>query len=406
MSDKALSGLKVIEYGQFYSAAYCAKLMGDLGAEVIKVEPPEGDESRRHGPFPDDIPHPEKSGLFLYLNANKLGITLNVRNAKGRQMLLDLLKRSDVFVENNPPKVMAELGLDYPSLSRLSPSLIVTSITPYGQTGPYRDWKGYDINSSGLGGISYSVGDPQREPLNLPVSQSHVQGAVHAASATMVALLARQATGKGQHVDVAEANVWAAFHGGQGVYSYVFEGRVRKRSGHRTPGFYPYTILPCKDGYVSMIAGRGHQWKRFLELVGGGEVPEWYSRDPRFRDRLEMSWKYANELDSLLAPWLMKHTKKEIFNLCQERRIPFTPVNTIEEVVNEPHLNDRGFFVEINHPGAGRFKYPGPPYRLSETPWRVERPAPLLGEHNEEIYCKRLGYSREELIRLRGAGII
>jgi len=155
-----------------------------------------------------------------------------------------------------------------------------------------------------------------------------------------------------------------------------------------------------------MIAGRGSQWKRFLQIVGEGDVPEWYAKDPRFKDRLQMSWKYADELDRLLAPWLMAHTKEEIFQLCQEKRIPFTPVRNIKEVVEERHLKEREYFVDIDHPETGVLKYPGAPYKFSETPWRINRPAPLLGQHNEEIYCKRLGYSRRDLVQMRGAGTI
>ena len=157
---------------------------------------------------------------------------------------------------------------------------------------------------------------------------------------------------------------------------------------------------------MSMIAIQGYQWKKFLELVGNGEVPQWYSKDPRFQDRFAIGRQYADEMDALLAPWLMSHTREEIFTACRERRIPFCPVKTTEEVVKDPHLNERGYFVEIERAETGAIKYPGPPFRLYETPWCIRRPAPLLGEHNEEIYCGRLGYSKEELTQLRRGGVI
>jgi crotonobetainyl-CoA:carnitine CoA-transferase CaiB-like acyl-CoA transferase len=407
MDEKALTGVKVLEYASFIAGPYCGKLLADLGAEVIKIEKPAvGDEARQYGPFPYDLPHPERSGLFLYLNTNKLSITLNVEAATGAKIFKELLKESDIFIEDNPPAVMESLGLDYANLQKVNPGIIMVSITPFGQSGPYRDYKGYAINCSALGGQSVCAGEPGREPLTPPLSLGHYQSGAAGAVAALAALFARELTDKGQQADISEAQVWATLHTGNQVSAYVMHGLKRMRWGHRTPGVYPYTILPCQDGYVSMIAIQGYQWKRFLELIGDGEVPDWYANDPRFKDRREISLKYADEMDALLAPWLMSHTKEEIYSLCREKRIPFAPVKNIKEVVNDPHLKVREYFVEVEHPATGSLKYPGAPYKLSETPWKVDKPAPLLGEHNEEVYCQRLGYSREELSKLRRGGII
>ena len=399
--------MKVLEYANFIAGPYCGKLLADLGAEVIKVEKPVvGDEARQYGPFPQDLPHPEQSGLFLYLNTNKLSITLNAEAATGVNILKELLKKSDIFIEDNPPAVMEGLGLDYANLQKVNPGIIMVSITPFGQSGPYRDYKGYAINCSALGGQSVCAGEPGREPLTPPLSLGHYQSGAAGAVAALAALFARELTGKGQQADISEAQVWATLHTGNQVSAFVMHGLRRMRWGHRTPGVYPYTILPCQDGYVSMIAIQGYQWKRFLELMGDGEVPDWYANDPRFKDRREISLKYADEMDALLAPWLMSHTKEEIYSLCRERRIPFAPVKNIKEVVNDPHLEVREYFVEVEHPATGPLKYPGAPYKLSQTPWKVDNPAPLLGEHNEEVYCQRLGYPREELSQLRRGGVI
>jgi CoA:oxalate CoA-transferase len=401
--EQALDGLKVVEYGSFISAPYCAKLMADLGAEVIKVEEPaRGDESRRYGPFPDDVPHLERSGLFLYLNSNKLGITLNVRSATGRKILKGLLSEADVFVENNSPGSMAEMGLDYEALKEINPRLIVTSITPFGQTGPYRQYKGYALNTAALGGQNMRTGEPSRPPLGPALSQSHYQSGSMGAAATMGALFSRMTAGSGQHIDISEADVWATIHLGHGVHLGVFEGRKSIRSGHRTISVYPWCILPCKDGYMCLIAIQGYQWKRFLEAMG---EPEWM-RDERFRDRIMMAWQYADEVDSLVETWLVDHTKEEIFQMCREGQITFAPVRDIDEVMNDPHFAERGYFVEMDRKYVGTLKYPGAPYQLSETAWRLGKPAPSLGEDNEEIYCNRLGYSREELVQLRRGGII
>jgi len=407
MDEKALTGVKVLEYANFIAGPYCGKLLADLGAEVIKIEKPVvGDEARQYGPFPQDLPHPERSGLFLYLNTNKLSITLNTEAATGTKILKELLKESDILIEDNPPTVMERLGLDYAKLEKVNPGIIMVSITPFGQSGPYRDYKGYAINCSALGGQSVCAGEPGREPLTPPLSLGHYQSGAAGAVAALAALFTRELTGKGQQADISEAQVWATLHTGNQVSAYVMHGLKRMRWGHRTPGVYPYTILPCQDGYVSMIAIQGYQWKRFLELIGDGEVPDWYANDPRFKERREISLKYADEMDALLAPWLMSHTKEEIYSLCREKRIPFAPVKNIKEVVNDSHLEVREYFVEVEHPATGPLKYAGAPYKLSETPWKVDNPAPLLGEHNEEVYCQRLGYSREELSQLRRGEII
>jgi crotonobetainyl-CoA:carnitine CoA-transferase CaiB-like acyl-CoA transferase len=402
VTEQALSGLKVVELGNFISAPYCTKLMADLGAEVIKIEEPSGDDSRRYGPFLNDEPHPEKSGLFLYLNTNKLGITLNVKTKTGQKILKQLLKDADVFVENNPPRQMAELGLDYASLSKVNPRLIVTSITPYGQTGPYRDYKGYALNTAGLGGQSMRTGEPDREPLAPPLSQSHYQSGAMGAVGTMSAIFARRATGEGQHVDISEAEVWATIHLGHGVHLGVFEGRKAMRSGHRTISVYPWCILPCKDGYMCLIAIQGFQWKRFLEAMGS---PEWM-QDERFRDRIGVALWYADEMDAMVETLLIDRTKDELFEICRRNQITFAPVRNIAEVADDTHFAERGYFVEKDRAQTGVLKYPGAPYKLSQTPWQLKRPAPLLGEHNEEIYCGRLGYSREDLARLRMGRII
>ena len=404
---RALEGLSVVELAGFISGPYCGMLLAGLGAGVIKIEEPSiGDISRRCGPFPSDTPHPDRSGLFLYLNRNKQGITLNVKTATGREILLRLLKDANVFIEDMPPKLSKRLKLDYGHLSKVNPQLLVVSITPFGQTGPYRDYKAYAINASGIGGMSPIVGEPDREPLTPPFSLGHFQTGIIAANTIMFGLLAQKRIGKGQHIDLSEAESWAIFHTGNVVSAFIYSGRKRSRRGHRTPGPYPYTILPCKDGYISMIALRGSEWKRFLEIVGDGEVPEWYASDARFKDRLRAGLEYANILDELLSPWLMSHTKEEIFAYCREKHVPFTPVRSIDEVVNWEQLNQRGYFSEIECPETGKFKCPGPPFRFSQSLWNLDQSAPSLSEHNYKIYHKRLGYSEEQMVQLRRMNII
>ena len=401
MTEQALQGLKVVELGQFISAPYCAKMMADLGAEVVKVEQPgSGDEARSYGPFPDDVPHPERSGLFLYLNGSKLGITLDVEKATGRRLFLELLREADVLVENNPPRHMKALGLDYPQVREINPRLVMTSISPYGQTGPYRDYKAYDLNIQAGGGLCNTVGNPDRRPLNFPIMQGYYQAALSGAAATMVALFAREATGLGQHVDISATQVCAAMHRAYTMPMAISKGTKQMRLGHHgQPGFWPYTVLPCKDGYMSMMTLEDYHWKTFAEAIGN---PEWALAHDLPMERYE----HKDEMDAYLIEWLMEHTKQEVFDLCFQRRIPFIPEYNIEDVIQSPQFEARQYFVEIEHPEAGVLTYPGAPAKLSKTPWRIGRPAPLLGEHNYVVYCKRLGYAGEDLVDLARAGVI
>ena len=405
--NQTLDGIKVVELAQYISGPYCGMLLAGLGAQLTKIEEPgTGDISRRCGPFPGDRPHIDRSGLFHYLNRNKHGITLDIQNATGRKILLELIKDADVLVEDMLPKVAQNLALDYENLKKINPGLIVISITPFGQTGPYKDYKAYAINASALGGMSTIVGMPQREPLTPPFALGHFQTGIIAANAVMFALMAGRKKKIGQHVDISEAESWAIFHTGNVVSAFIYSGRKRTRTGHRTYAPYPYTLLPCKDGYLSMIALRGSEWKRFLEIVGDGKMPEWYASDERFKDRAKAGMEYADVLDSLLSPWLMSHTRQEIFSRCRERHVPFTPVRNMDEVVNCEHLNDRRYFETIRFSEADPFKCPGPPVRFSESSWNLGQTAPSLAAHNHGVYGDRLGYSTDRIEQLEGMGVI
>ena len=398
-----LTGLKVVELGSFVAAPYATKLLADQGADVVKIEPNLGDLARRVGPFPGDIPHPEKSGFFLYLNHNKLGVTLDVSMPTGRDILKRLLKDADVLVEANPPRVMEELGLDYKALSQVNPRLIVTSITAWGQSGPYRDRKACDLTCSAAGNVAYGVGSPDREPLAMPFWQGDHQAGLNAAGATMAAVLARDRTGTGQRVDIAEAEVLACNFAGMYVPTYVFQGITGDRKGFRSGlGLFPQTILKCKDGWICLNAPQLEQWIRFVKLMG---EPEW-SKQPRYRNRRAMGEEYPDDVEALMAPWFAERTKKEIFDACREAHTPFAPVRTVEDLLNDPQLAHRRYFAEVRHPEAGTWKYPSAPFKLSATSISIRWPAPRLGEHNEEVYCGRLGFSRMDLVDLRRAGVV
>ncbi|MBI3328873.1 MAG: CoA transferase [Nitrospinae bacterium] len=404
MTQGPLTALRIIEYSTSLAAAACGKILADLGAEVIKIEPPgEGDPARHHGPFPADIPDPERSGLFLSLNANKQGITLDPARPTGRDLLHGLLAEGDVFLHNWAPAEAASLGLAYETLQAQHARLIVTAVTPYGSSGPYANYGGADITACAAGGVSIGTGFPDRAPLTLPLSLGAHFAAVGAAAAILLATFARDVSGRGQFVDVSQTDVLAILLAGYGIPTYIYRGVTGIRAGrHMSLGLYPNAAFECQDGFVCMDCPQLAQWNRLLELMGN---PAW-TNDPRYRDRRKITEQYPHEVDVLLAPWLMERDKQTLFALTQQQRVPVAPVNTMKDAVEDVHLRERRYFVSVERDDTGPLTYPGAPYRLGKTPWMIRRAAPRLGEHNEEIYCGRLGVSREELLLLGQTGII
>ncbi len=402
MAETALDGLRVLEWGEFIAPAYCTKLLADLGADVIKIETPgRGDRSRRHGPFPNDEPHPEKSGLFLYLNHNKRSVTLDPATPAGRELFLELVRWADVLVENHMPPWIEEQRLDYAALEPENPRLVMVSITPYGYDTPYRHYKGYALNATAGSGLAWRIGEPGRSPVWLPLCAADYQGGVHGAVAVMGALAARRRTGEGQHAWVAELELMGNILGGNQLTRYVFQGHEVQRAGNHMNQFYPWQVMPCADGYFEIITMVDGQWASFMEAMGN---PPWKD-DERLQNRWAAS-EWAEELDALWGGWLLERTKAELWQIFRQRHISFQPVHTVAEVVESDQLRARQHWVEVSHPVAGTFRYPGAPYRHSETPWSIRRPAPLLGEHNIEVFGRTLGRSGDELVALARAGII
>jgi CoA:oxalate CoA-transferase len=399
IGDAALAGLKVLEYGEMVAGPYCAKLLGDLGAEVMKIEKPgTGDEARRMGPFLNDVPHPERSGLFLYLNTSKMGITLDLEKATGRKILQELVKGVDVLVEDTKPGTMEKLGLGYDVLKAVNPALIMTSITPYGQTGPYRDYKAYHLNTyhmSGQAHFSYSGGrEPGRPPSRSGGYVGDYDAGLSAAVATLGAYYWTLAGGEGQHIDVSELDALMSLDRVD-IATLVNEPEAAKRRRGMLGG-----LMPCKDGYVVVTAAQQHQFEALVKLMGS---PAWATGE-KTKDEFAR-YENAAELQPLMEEWMMQYTKEEIYHRGQELSCPVGQVNSAAEVFESPQIRERGFFVEIDHPETGKLEYPSASYKLSETPWRASR-APRLGEHNIEVYCDRLGYTREELARMKAWDII
>lgn len=404
MAEQALSDLRVLDLSQGVSGGYCTKLLAGLGADVIKVEPPgRGDALRRMTPFLRDEPHPETGALHLHLNTGKRSITLNIGSASGRRLLRRLVGETDVLMESFAPGHLAGLDLGYKELSQLKAGLVMTSITPFGQQGPCAGHLGPESVVYALGGYMLLSGDPDREPLKAYGYQGEYQAGLQAAVGTLVALAARdEELGRGQQVDVAAVEAVAFLLGGLPQVCHFF-GEGWRRNGARLVGFsphylYPSTIRPCRGGYVHV-----HSNNRYPELLAA-LVGEPRLAEPEMLGSLMA---HADEIDAAVDRWLADRDKWQAVQEAQALRLPFTevldPGEVIEDRLGQHHA--RGFLEEVEHPLTGRLSQPGAPVRMSETPWRTSR-APLLGEHNEEVYCGGLGLSRADLVRLRQAGVI
>ena len=397
-----LDGLRVVELGEWVSAPYCGKLLADLGAEVVKVERAGvGDPAREYGPYHADDPHPERSGLFLYLNSNKKGTTLNLDTPTGKDILSGLISQSDVLVHNLHPLEMDRLGVDYANFQAHNPGLVMASITPFGLTGPYRNYKAYDINLAAGGGICEGLGSPGREPLTFGTPQVGYFAGAAAASSIIMALLAKEEGGPGQHIDIAEIESMAGIYNGPEALMAVYQWRVTRRTGHHAMDFpYPNCILRCKDGYIFVGAPEGRQWRTLLGLIGN---PEW-SQDQRFRNRTVMNNEYADEVDGYVEEWLADYTKAELLEMALEHRVPLAPVRGFDEVRHDPSLASQ--FMKLERDDTGSYSVPGPPYRMPGLDSVPTAPAPTLGEHNHGIYCGDLGYTGEQLVKLYQTGVI
>ena len=375
----ALEGMRVLELATGVSGSYCGKLLAGLGADVIKLEPPGGDTTRRAGPFPGDLPHPERSGLFLHLNTGKRSQV----DGGSPQSIHGLLDAADVVILSHPPALLGAAGIDLQAWRALHPRLVIASVTSFGLTGPYADFGGGELIAYALGGYAMLTGSPDREPLKAYGSLVEYQAGAHLALGTLAALRAREFTGEGQVVDCSAMEAASFLLGGveQGAHFY---GRIARRNGTRLLGFppehsYPSTIRPCRDGYVHC-----HSNNRYLDLLGA-LIPH-----PRLADTevLATMMGHADEVDAIMDAWLADKDRDEIVEAAQDLRLPFTEVRTPAEVLREAHHVERGSFVTVTHPVAGAVVQPGAPMRLHGTPW-VTGPAPVLGEHNGETWRVR-----------------
>jgi CoA:oxalate CoA-transferase len=408
MVATALGDFRIIDLSTGIAGPFCTKLFADYGADLIKVEPTGGgDPARNLGPFFKDDPHPEKCLLFLYLNCNKRGITLNLESAAGRKILLELVKGADALIESFPPGYLAKLGLGYEELEKVNPRLVMTSITPFGQTGPYMNYIGNDLVYYGMSGTMYTSGAYDREPLKHGHSQSFYIGGIQAAYATSAALFSRALTDEGQHIDLSLGEAMTAH--GWGVYpQYVYAGMIERRApkveGGSVKGTGLAGIVRVKDGYVGATdrapGGKGgsaaSRLIQYAELLGR----------PDLAGQLTEVADSPKGVDDLLFPMLREWNKFDYFHKVMSNGGSAAVVQSSEDLVNCPQLEERDYYTEVDHPVIGKIKMPGEIFQLPGCPWSLRFPAPLLGQHNEAIYSGDLGYAKQDLVQLRQQGAI
>ncbi len=403
---RALEGVRVIDLTHHIVGPYCTKLLADYGAEVIKIERPgAGDPARHMAPFFHDEPHVEGSGLFLALNTNKKSVTLNLKALAGQAILKELVRQSDIVVENFAPRVLPSLGLDYRHLRDVNAKVVMTSISNFGQTGPYRDYKMSEITMYAIGGTMHSTGMPGREPVKLGLTVQQFYAGMVAATATLGAYMGSVLHDIGQYVDLSlfEIMTGSQDRAVQGHATYQFTGVLPQRTGGGAGrNILPNGAYPCADGYVQMFAMRP-VWKEACLMVDRPDLiddpyftaPENFAGNPDARAAFE----------AILLEWLLAHTRQEVVAKAQSVGYICSSLNAMDEVFGDPHLEARGYFTEVDHPRTGPLRYPGAQFRMSDTPWQPGR-APLLGEHTRDVLTQTLGFSDAKVAQLRTDGAI
>lgn len=382
-------------------AGFCSKLLADLGAAVVKVERPGGDPSRWIGPFAGGTPHPEKSLSFLFNHSNKLGITLNLENERGRQLFARLVEKTDVLVESFSPGHLEALGLGYESLCGSNPGLILASVTGFGQTGPRKDFRTCDLVASACGGQMYVSGSPDRTPVKTFGDQSYLTGSLFAAVGILLALQKRRRSGKGDHIDISlqEAAVSTLDH----VMTRYFNDQViSRRHGSRHWNDF-FCILKCKDGFIHMTPF--HRWETLVEWLDSEgmaqDLPDEKWKDEQYR------FEHTDYIYGVLEEWTKTHHVHALFELGQLMGFPWAPVSSLKDVLASPQLKARGFFQNMEEPElSGKLEYPGFPCLSDEGMSVPRKRAPRIGEHNRKIYGEALGLDDEDLAALSSENVI
>ncbi len=393
-----LTGIRVLSFCRALAGPYATMLLADLGAEVIKVEDPLiGDFTRAAGPFINEI-----SSYFLGINRGKKSITLNLKEERAKEMVFKMVNRFDILVENFRPGVMERLGLGYEAIRAVNPEIIYASISGFGQTGPYAQRAAYDMIAQGMGGVISitGTGNPGDIPVRVGYSIGDIGASLFSVIAIEAALLERERSGKGQYVDVAMLDSQVALCE-NACNRYFASGEIPKPTGSRHPLLTPHEIFPTKDGHIVLIAFVDRDWQNFCKAAG---KEEWIT-DERFKDhwaRLDHYELFVSEMNELMR----SRTTAEWQEILDAHNVINGPVNNIEQVVTDPHIQHREMIQEVDHPREGKLKIVGTPMKFSRTACRIERAAPDRGEHTEEIFSELLGLSDDELQKLREDTVI
>lgn len=399
----------------------CGRILGDLGADVIKIEWPGGNPARNIGPFYKDIVDPEKSLYWMFCNASKRGITLNLETSDGRDLFRRLVRTAHFVIESFPPGYMDSLGLGYAELEKINRRIIITSVTPFGQSGPYSDFNSSDTVVWAMGGLMSLCGDLDRAPVRVSIPQAYFFGGLHGALGSMVAHYHRELSGEGQHVDVSiqQACILTLMNAAE-TWDLLKVNIPRMGGFLVRPRPDPLgllkmrTIWQCKDGYLCLLllgGGAAGAVTSSRELVkwanSEGMAVELKDYDWSQHDTATISQEERDRLEQPIASFLLTKTKRELFEKAVEEAILLVPVSNIKDLLESPQLEAREYWVQVEHPELeASITYPGAFVKLSQCPWRIWRRAPLIGEHNQEVYVKELGLPQQELSILKHANVI
>ncbi|AZU64354.1 CaiB/BaiF CoA transferase family protein [Neobacillus mesonae] len=390
--QRPLEKIRVLDFTRVLAGPYCTMMLADMGAEVIKIEKPgHGDDTRHFGPFQN-----EESGYFIYLNRGKKSMALDLKNPHAIEAIKELVKQSDVVVENFRPGVMKKLGLDYESLKECNPGIIYASISGFGQYGPYSQRPAYDLVAQAMGGMTSITGHPENPPTRSGASLGDMSAALYAAYGIMAALFHRERTGEGQLIDVAMVDsIFALLE--SNVMRYTVDQIVPERIGSRHPISSPFDIFKAKDGFVVIAVANDSLFNKLAAVMQQPELAE----DPRFNTD-PLRTKNETELKAIIETWLNSYSVEEAVKLVSEAGVPCSPILTIEDICEDEHTNAREMLIEVEHPVAGPIKIPGNPVKLSRTPAVIKEASPSLGEHTEAILKDVLKWESARLQALEG----
>lgn len=414
IKEGMLSTYRVLDLAD-EKALLCGKILGDMGADVIAVEPPEGSSARNFGPFYKNEPHIDKSLLWFAYAVNKRSITLNLDTNDGRALFKELVRKADIVIESFTPGYMEVIGLGYEALDRIRPGIIMTSVTPFGPDGPYSNFHYSDLVLMSLGGLTYISGNPEKPPVRISYPQAYLHAGSYAAVGSMMALFHRGSTGVGQHVDVSiqECCEWASYFAPE--WWDMNKSNLKRAGMWRVfgPSGKMKMVYPCKNGFVScwillsFAASKG-QYRLVEWMDRDGKCPDWLKNfDFKAHDATNVDQHLLDRMSEAFTEFFVTKTKEELFDFARDNELFLAPMNTSKDLCENIQLKERDFWIELEHPELeDKIKYPGPFIRSTEASPRPRRRAPLLGEHNHEILSGELGLSSQNLAQLKGGGVI